>query len=852
MSNNDYLFFTKMSLPSPDIVETEAEELASRASGSSSSSFVPIDEKEDAIQVINEDKQFNSDLLSYVTKTLLNVDQDYHIISVFGSQSTGKSTLLNRLFNTNFDVMDETQRRLQTTRGIWMAHSPLVNHTINENEKKEGIRNKNIFVMDVEGTDGRERGEDQDFERKAALFALATTEILIINIWETQVGLYQGANMGLLKTVFEVNLKLFGKLKSSTANASAVSKKISDHKVLLLFVIRDHLGVTPKEALADTITDDLKKMWDSLTKPTDLSHFKFSDFFDVDFHTIGHKVLQPEKFEDDVKLLGDRLINPNDTLFNSNYHHGVPVDGWALYAENCWDQIDNNKDLDLPTQQILVAQFKCEEFAKKSFDSFVGKFIEYEPSGLINDDYDEIGRCLIDLKNDALEEFDSSASLYNESIYKQRRLELSTQINSKVRGLFDSHADKLTASSADAFKKQLIALKGRNFYKDATKIRDNHRLQFVQNLQLLSIGGELSTDASFAKFDEKLDAIFAAQQKAELRGVILKGLKKLATGLTKEIQSQVNSPTSTSWDNILAKFKSLTGDITKKHETEAGVYDFGLGTNADENAKAMDEFKFKSWVTFDEVINKLLTKDSILALLKERFEDKFRYDANGVPRLYENTAELEVSFQDSKVYALKLIQILGFAKLSDDSEIVPDYDIYDLKVRNTYFGINAIDEVSDDEDEEDEDKKRCFAEVISEKDKAGVLSKFKKEIDARFIETKKSIIQHVTQIPYYIYLIILVLGWNEFMAILRNPLLTTLILVFGGGLYVLYRLGQLNQVIYLAQHFTNEALSLAKERLREVLVEDYEAHGRNLERVGGKNGGVDSEEVVESIEMQDL
>lgn len=68
-----------------------------------------------------------------------------------------------------------------------------------------------IMVMDVEGTDGRERGEDQDFERKAALFSLATTEVLIVNLWEHQVGLYQGANMGLLKTVFEVNLALFGK-----------------------------------------------------------------------------------------------------------------------------------------------------------------------------------------------------------------------------------------------------------------------------------------------------------------------------------------------------------------------------------------------------------------------------------------------------------------------------------------------------------------------------------------------------------------------------------------------------------------------------------------------------------------
>jgi hypothetical protein len=95
--------------------------------------------------------------------------------------------------------------RKQTTKGIWMS----------KNKKSASATGssmaENILVMDVEGTDGRERGEDQDFERKSALFALATSEVLLVNMWETQVGLYTGANMSLLKTVFQVNLQLFVK-----------------------------------------------------------------------------------------------------------------------------------------------------------------------------------------------------------------------------------------------------------------------------------------------------------------------------------------------------------------------------------------------------------------------------------------------------------------------------------------------------------------------------------------------------------------------------------------------------------------------------------------------------------------
>ena len=79
-------------------------------------------------------------------------------------------TLLNLLFGTHFDVMTETARQ-QTTKGIWLAKA----------------NDSNTLVMDVEGTDGRERGEDQDFERKSALFSLATSQVLIVNLWEHMV-----------------------------------------------------------------------------------------------------------------------------------------------------------------------------------------------------------------------------------------------------------------------------------------------------------------------------------------------------------------------------------------------------------------------------------------------------------------------------------------------------------------------------------------------------------------------------------------------------------------------------------------------------------------------------------------
>ena len=47
---------------------------------------------------------------------------DYKIIAIFGSQSSGKSTLLNGLFNTDFAVMNEDSRS-QTTKGTPSIHA---------------------------------------------------------------------------------------------------------------------------------------------------------------------------------------------------------------------------------------------------------------------------------------------------------------------------------------------------------------------------------------------------------------------------------------------------------------------------------------------------------------------------------------------------------------------------------------------------------------------------------------------------------------------------------------------------------------------------------------------------------
>ena len=122
----------------------------------------------------------------------------YGVVAIMGPQSSGKSTLMNRVFATGFREMDAGLGRSQTTRGVWASRSPALPEDC-------------VLVLDLEGTDGRERGpDDTTFERQSALLALAAADVLLVNLWCHDIGREHGAGKPLLRTVLQENLKLFG------------------------------------------------------------------------------------------------------------------------------------------------------------------------------------------------------------------------------------------------------------------------------------------------------------------------------------------------------------------------------------------------------------------------------------------------------------------------------------------------------------------------------------------------------------------------------------------------------------------------------------------------------------------
>ncbi|KAF2663432.1 root hair defective 3 GTP-binding protein [Microthyrium microscopicum] len=825
------------------------------------------------IQVVNSDGVFSDDVGPYLTYEKINpAGFNYHLISVFGSQSTGKSTLLNNLFGTNFGVMNEEERR-QTTKGIWLAKNK------REDEASHQMAD-NILVMDVEGTDGQERGEDQDFERKSALFALATSEILLVNMWETQVGLYNGANMGLLKTVFEVNLQLFVKDNHSIPRS------------LLFFVIRDHTGRTPLTNLSKTLVNTLDRIWASISKPAGLEESKIQDYFDFAFAALPHKLLQPEKFDDEVAKLGTRfregykdpktvglLDETSQPLLLPEYHRRIPADGFSVYAKGVWEQIQSNKDLDLPTQQELLAQFRCVEIARECLIAFDAVIVplETKQADAVRSGQSTLlpalGLAVSTARSSLLREFESAASRYHKGVFKKQLEELETTVDGRLKLVYDGQLNAASKSGVtgfvDAVSETVRAGSKSGSQYDFAKIVDVEKKRAISKFEELANESAVE-GTSWSDHSSQLD-LFKKDLDKESKRLRQEEMRLLATRVERWIKSKLDEsiglefnklgsrrggsgapetgskPPSEAdhWDRVWTIFTDIVAQAEKRFVDRAASFD----ASSDEVEVGLWRLRRKAWIALKTKTAEETAEGNLAMKLRENFEDGFRYDDEGVPRIWRPSDDIDGAFARARDNTLKLIPLLSRFRLAATSA-PPPLDAW----------IGARPATTSRADEEDlapiggvDDAEESLTEemtVLSEARQADITHRFRKTADGIYVEAKRGALGGVTQTPWWMWGLLLVLGQNEIFAVARNPFLILLLAMSLAGAYVTYQMNLWGPIIRMTAAAWDQGLQVGKERLREFLVNSD--LGKQAIAMEGRGAPAEKKEEGEPIPMQTL
>lgn len=433
------------------------------------------------------------------------------------------------------------------------------------------------------------------------------------------------------------------------------------------------------------------------------------------FVTLPHKILQPEKFVSEVGQLRTRFregqrdarreaLRGDEELgrgvFLPEYHRRIPADGFSIYAEGVWDQIVNNKDLDLPTQQELMAQFRCDEISREvliAFDEAIVPFENKQAEAAKQGNpqvLGGLGAAMRSARMKTVKNFETEASRYHKGVYGRKRAELESKIDGRLKILFHGQLSAAHRSGVSDFSEAVSAAvkagqkKGASY--DFAEIVDKEKKTALSKYDkeargVLVEGAPWSNyKQEMSLYQKELNEVSGRLRREEMRRLATRVERWVRSRLGESIGLEFNAlgsgrggsgapesgerqPEKEIWDRIWAVFTKTVQEAERRFTDRAKSFD----ASSAEVEIGLWRLRRKSWSVLRAKIDEEMMEGNLLLKLRENFEDKFRYDEAGVPRIWRPTDDIEGLYSKARESTLTLIPLLSRFQSSHTNDPPP-------------------------------------------------------------------------------------------------------------------------------------------------------------------------------------
>jgi protein SEY1 len=238
-----------------------------------------------------------------------------------------------------------------------------------------------------------------------------------------------------------MNLKLF---------QQECSKKI-------LIVLRDFdSSRNVKSKIEEMILKDIKLIWNDIKKPEKYKDSEPSNFFEFEFITLPHKKYFEEKFNDEVKDLRKRLEAGHPQYFFNHVssEKNVPADGIKQYISQLWDDIINEKELNIPSQKEMLSNYRCNEIKDNVLMENDQAVRDIQNLSAKENVDDFTSKCLA-IADKIFKDYDKTASNYLDKIYMNVRKQLEANLSQKFYMCFANQAKRIIPISQKYMRQEL-------------------------------------------------------------------------------------------------------------------------------------------------------------------------------------------------------------------------------------------------------------------------------------------------------------------------------------------------------------------------------------------------------------
>jgi len=741
-----------------------------------------------AMQIVTFDGEYvDENVRACLPSNSASWESRYQIVAIMGPQSSGKSTLLNHAFGTTFVEMDDSLGRSQTTQGVWLSRAETCETP--------------TLVMDLEGTDGRERGEeDTAFEKQTALFAMASADVLLVNIWCNDIGREQASGKPLLRTIFEVNLKVFSPEK----------------KIVLLFVIRDR-SKTPFERLVENLRADVEAIWRGITKPERYANSEITDLFELKFTSLPHYEHEHELFVAEAKALRNRFDAPRSNEDSLRAEQAaVPISGLGVSLREVWSTVKANKDLDLPAHKIMVATVRCEEIAdaahaRLSEDEELTTLLAEAKQGKVS----HLSSRLEKLTNTAVMPYDDEAKYFVKDVREAKRADLKARVVKTLGEVTALHLDHVRAEIVSSLVHEVNSTLGDASAAYALgKKKGGDKIGFTEfvkgKFSILDAAWESRLDEALPTDDLSWSEFVIAQTKEfqKQSDQAVDALRKERMNLTihacerameRAVGSQAIGLLEEAPRDMWHRMRDMRTAAVEKWDKEVAetVDEF------DPNAEELEHFHDNMRNRITEVVEAKSRDASAAALahMKQAFARVFSKDSKGLPRIWRPLDDVAAINRKAQREALRVLALLAVSRLDDNVDKKTD-DARIKAIETALYGLIPAEvqategaEETNEEPKAKEDVPTAFPTEWEDADDDDVMLS-PAECRTVWLQFESDTLYAVSQAmaakeaarraltggaPIWMIVLLIVLGMNEIKWLLTHPL--TLFILVAVGLY---------------------------------------------------------------------
>ncbi|CAM9385750.1 unnamed protein product [Ectocarpus sp. 6 AP-2014] len=421
-----------------------------------------------------------------------------NVVGVLGSKGSGKSTLLNQAFGTSFSVGGPLSQGAPTA-GVSAATCD------------------GVLLLDC---DGLEEGADPTAISKgttagqATAFSAALSDVVLMNLWRSDLGRSVASNVRTIKTLFSEKLQeiaaagLTGDLEEVDSSAAAAFRPTP-----VVVAVHDCDPGADTDALEWAVMEEMLAVWREVDHPSGAT---LQECFDIQVLAIPHPRYHAVAYATAIEALKQKLQTMEASTATAGFRDRVT---------RAWQAVRDAGATMIPAKSEMVALYKVDSAYGEvmgSADMQLKSWRQTVGAGRVVGDF---GERSTKLYRSSVKAFDTKTVRFSTSATRAtKRAALLSTMETGIKELYARQLSMLCARALKSYKAALMKLLGDDVLNEESEANVLRQTLFSFEADATSLVPDMFSlgfedeyeelEADLQEFSEKFADSPAAQAKA--------------------------------------------------------------------------------------------------------------------------------------------------------------------------------------------------------------------------------------------------------------------------------------------------------------------------------------------------